>query len=107
MAGEGRKYGLYLLLASQRPWKIHPNALSQCENLILMHMNSNTDLKQLAEILSQVPFSFLSQAPTFRRGDALLVGQMVQNPTFARFEGRLTQEGGCDIPTHWANTDDS
>ena len=41
IAGEGRKYGLYLFLSTQRPSKVHQNVLSQCDNLMLMKMNSS------------------------------------------------------------------
>src|SRR5436190_4459174 len=44
IAGEGRKFGVYLLVASQRPLKVHENVLSQCDNLFLMRMNSAGDL---------------------------------------------------------------
>jgi DNA helicase HerA-like ATPase len=40
IAREGRKFGLYLLLATQRPDKLHINVLSECDNLVLMRMNS-------------------------------------------------------------------
>ena len=43
IAAEGRKYGLYLLLATQSPGKLHPDVLSQCENLLLMRTNSTGD----------------------------------------------------------------
>jgi|GEM_PF-289531 len=102
IAGEGRKFGLYLLLASQRPNKIHSNVLSQCDNLLLMRMNSHSDLAHLASILSQVPASLMEQATKFSIGESLLAGRIVQNPTFAKFEGRLSVEGGGDIPTTWA-----
>jgi hypothetical protein len=102
IAGEGRKFGLYLLLASQRPNKIHSNVLSQCDNLLLMRMNSHADLAHLASILSQVPTSLMEQATKFSIGESLLAGRIVQNPTFAKFEGRLSVEGGSDIPATWA-----
>ena len=94
IAGEGRKFGIYLLLATQRPGKIHNNVLSQCENLALMRMNSNTDLKHLADILSQVPRSLMNQATMFKQGESLLTGRIVLNTTFAQFEGRISVEGG-------------
>src|SRR5919197_3541864 len=40
IAGEGRKFGLYLLLAIRRPDKVHVNVMSKCDNLVLMRMNS-------------------------------------------------------------------
>ena len=102
IAGEGRKFGIYLLLATQRPGKIHNNVLSQCENLALMRMNSSADLNHLADILSQVPRNLMNQATMFKQGESLLAGRIVLNPTFAKFEGRISVEGGSDIPASWA-----
>lgn len=98
IAGEGIKYGLRLLLASQRPAKIHPNVLTQCENLVLMRMNSKADLEGLSPIFSQVDQALIAQARYFVQGQSLIVGEIVKSPTFAKFEGRLTYEGGGDAP---------
>ena len=95
-------FGPHLLLAGERPNKIHSNILSQCDNLLLLRMNSHADLAHLATILSQVPTSLMEQAIKFGIGESLLAGRIVQNPTFAKFEGRLSVEGGSDIPTTWA-----
>src|SRR5215203_2430749 len=103
IAGEGRKFGLYLLVATQRPSKIHANVLSQCDNLILMKMNSTSDLAHVSRIFSQAPPSFLDQSPHFAQGERLLAGKIVQNATFGGFEGRLSEEGGTDVPTSWAS----
>jgi len=102
VAGEGRKFGLYLLVATQRPSKIHANVLSQCENLVLMKMNSASDLAHISQIFSQAPDTFLEQSPRFAQGECLLAGKMVRNPTFGRFERRFSEEGGTDVPTSWA-----
>ena len=102
IAGEGRKYGLHLLLATQRPAKIRPNALSQCDNLVLMRMNSAADLAWIAEIFSFAPDSMLARAPYFSQGETLLAGGIVSRPTLARFGGRLSPEGGGDVPATWA-----
>lgn len=102
IAGEGRKFGLYMLAATQRPSKIHANVLSQCDNLILMKMNSTSDLAHVSQIFSQAPATFLDQSPHFAQGECLLAGKIVQTPTFGGFEGRFSEEGGTDVPTSWA-----
>jgi DNA helicase HerA-like ATPase len=102
IAGEGRKYGLYLFLASQRPQKLHPNVLSQCDNLVLMRMNSRSDLDALSEVFSFVPDGLLDEATRFKLGEALLAGKIAPTPLFAALGGRFTQEGGADVPTTWA-----
>jgi DNA helicase HerA-like ATPase len=106
VAGEGRKFGLYLLLSTQRPSKIHSNILSQCDNLMLMRMNSTADVNHLAGVLSHIPASLMEQATKFSLGESLLAGRIVKNPVFAKFEGRLSEEGGSDIPTTWATPGD-
>jgi hypothetical protein len=55
IAAEGRKFGINLLISTQRPQKVHENVLSQADNLILMRMNSAADLAHLAGLFSFVP----------------------------------------------------
>jgi hypothetical protein len=102
IAAEGRKYGLHLLLVTQRPDKLAPNALTQCDNLILLRLNGAADVERLAAAFSFVPRALLAEAPTFAKGEALFVGGIAGRPTRAAFEGRLSPEGGGDLPTDWA-----
>jgi DNA helicase HerA-like ATPase len=101
IAGEGRKYGLYLLLVTQRPDKLEPNALTQCDNLVLLRLNGVADVERIAAAFSFVPRALLGEAPSFAKGEALLAGGIVSRPTRAAFEGRLSREGGGDVPTPW------
>jgi DNA helicase HerA-like ATPase len=103
IAGEGRKYGLYLLMSTQRPQKIHENVLSQCDNLVLMRMNSTADVAQLAEAFSFVPASLLERANAFVQGESLVAGKIAPSPLLLRFGGRISREGGSDVPTTWAS----
>lgn len=103
IAGEGRKYGLYLLAASQRPAKLHPNVLSQCENLVLMRMGSRADLAHVQEVFSMVPADLLAEATAFELGECLVAGRIVDYPTLTRTaDRRLSREGGGDVPATWA-----
>jgi DNA helicase HerA-like ATPase len=102
IAGEGRKYGLHLLLVTQRPEKLEPNALTQCDNLLLLRLNGAADVARLAAAFSFVPPALIAEAPTFAKGEALFAGPVVARPTRAKFEGRLSPEGGGDVPTDWA-----
>lgn len=102
IAGEGRKYGLHLLLTTQRPAKVHPNVLSQCDNLVLMRMNSAADLAHVAETFSFAPAPLVGLAARFRLGEALIAGTIAPSPLLLAFGGRLSPEGGGDVPTTWA-----
>lgn len=98
IAAEGRKYGLWLLLSTQRPSKVHPNALSQCDNLALMRMSSPRDLDELAEIFGYAPGALLERASMFAQGQALFAGGFIAQPSLVQMGARLTYEGGIDVP---------
>ncbi|HEV8152692.1 MAG TPA: ATP-binding protein [Solirubrobacteraceae bacterium] len=102
IAGEGRKFGIYLLVSTQRPQKVHENVLSQCDNLVLMRMNSAADLEYAGALLSFVPPGLLSLATTFRLGEGLVAGKLSSHPALVRFGARIAQEGGSDIEATWA-----
>ena len=75
IAAEGRKFGLYLLVSTQRPQKVHPNVVTQCDNLVLMRLNSLADAAYARDVFSFVPPGLLARAPTFGLGEALVAGQ--------------------------------
>jgi DNA helicase HerA-like ATPase len=102
LAGEGRKFGLVLLVATQRPQKVHENVVSQCDNLVLMRMNSRADLGLLAETFSFVPSPLLALAADFHQGEAVVAGKLVPSPLVGRFGPRWSAEGGADVPADWA-----
>jgi DNA helicase HerA-like ATPase len=102
IAGEGRKFGIYMLVATQRPQKVHENVVSQCDNLALMRMNSLADLAYMSEVFSFVPRSLLERATAFRQGESLVAGKLVSHPTYGRFGPRYAEEGGADVPATWA-----
>jgi hypothetical protein len=98
IAAEGRKYGLWLLLSTQRPSKIHPQVLSQCDNLVLMRMNSPGDIAELARVFGFAPPVMLQASRYFVQGEALVAGGFVPAPGIIRMGARLTLEGGGDVP---------
>lgn len=97
IAAEGRKYGLWLLLSTQRPSKVHPGIISQCDNLALLKMTSPVDLAELQSVFGFVPESMLAQSPLFSQGQALFAGGFVGAPALVQMGDRLTPEGGTDV----------
>ena len=102
IAGEGRKYGIHLLLASQRPDKLPDNVLSQCDNLLLMRVNSAADRAALAQRFGFAPPGLVELSGTFGLGEWLAAGKVAPVPLLARTGSRLTLEGGADVSTDWA-----
>ena len=103
IAAEGRKYGLYLLVSTQRPHKVPENVVSQCDNLLLMRMSSGADLTGLGRLLSFVPGGLMAGATSFRMGQALVAGKVCPQPAYVQMGERITDEGGADVPATWAD----
>ena len=99
IAAEGRKFGLYLVVVTQRPQKVHAGVVSQCDNLVLMRMNSAADVAHLGEVFSFVPGGLIARAPAFDQGEALVAGKLAPHPTLIRFGARFSHEGGADVPS--------
>lgn len=97
IAAEGRKFGLWLLLSTQRPSKLPVNVLSQCDNLVLMKMASPRDLAELAAVFGYVPPALLDHAMHFTKGQALVAGGFIAAPSVVKMGARLTHEGGADV----------
>ncbi|MET0999628.1 MAG: ATP-binding protein [Marmoricola sp.] len=97
LANEGRKYGIWMLLCSQRPSRIHESVLAQCDNLALMRMNSPGDLSQLERVFGFAPAEMLRAAPGFRKGECLMAGTFAPAPAFVQVRARRTREGGSDV----------
>ena len=98
IAAEGRKFGLYLLVSTQRPQKVHENVVSQCDNLVLMRLNSAADLAYLAERVVR------AAALLARRGRSGWArrswpARSLAPPPLVRFGARIAEEGGADVPT--------
>jgi hypothetical protein len=104
IAAEGRKFGLYLLTSTQRPHKISDEVVSQCDNLLLMRMNSEGDLSHLRDTFSFVPSGLFERAHTFGLGEALVAGKIVPHATYVQLGARVSREGGADIASTWAST---
>lgn len=97
IAAEGRKFGLWLLLSTQRPTKIHPNVLSQCDNLALMRVNAPRDLAELADVFGFASEEAIRRSAGFTQGQALFAGGFISTPTFTQMGQRITEEGGGDV----------
>jgi hypothetical protein len=105
IAAEGRKFGRFLILVSQRPDKLDRMIMSECENRAVMRVGSSFILRTTCEILGLdgiIPR--IDKVLDFDLGRALLVGPwMADEPAFLVSAARRTQEGGRDLQwEHWA-----
>jgi hypothetical protein len=83
IAKEGRKYGVGLMLVSQRPSEIDPTVLAQCGTIIAMRLTNDADRSQVESCASDNLAGLLSMLPILRTGEALVVGDAVGLPVRA------------------------
>ncbi len=97
IASEGRKFGIFLVLITQRPSKIHPDALSQCNSQIIMRITNPEDQNAVATSSERMSADLLSDLPGLNIGEAVIVGEMTRVPVMVKIKKRKTREGGADI----------
>ncbi len=83
IAKEGRKYGVGLMLVSQRPSEVDATILSQCGTIIALRLTNDLDRSQVTSCASDNLKSLFSMLPILRTGEALIVGEAVNMPVRA------------------------
>jgi len=86
IAKEGRKYGVYLGLVSQRPAELDATILSQCNTLFAMRLANDRDQSLLRSAVSDAAANLLSFVPSLGTREVLAFGEGVALPTRLRFK---------------------
>jgi len=80
IAREGRKYGIGLVIVSQRPKGIDPNVLSQMNSLCVLKIVQPEDQAYVKQYSEWMTDEMLAALPTLERGEAILLGEWVRMP---------------------------
>jgi ABC-type dipeptide/oligopeptide/nickel transport system ATPase component len=80
IAREGRKFGLGLVVASQRPSELSKTVLSQCNSFIVHRLQNPEDLRYFREIVPGIYGQLLDQLPALAPRSALVLGECVKAP---------------------------
>jgi DNA helicase HerA-like ATPase len=91
IAKEGRKYGVYLALVTQRPAELDPTIISQCSTLFAMRMANDRDQALLRSAVSDAAANLLGFVPSLGTREVLAFGEGVALPTRLRFR---------EVPAH-------
>lgn len=100
IAKEGRKYGVSLLLSSQRPAEISETIFSQCNNFIAMRLTNPNDQMYVKKLLPDTMGNLIDKLPTLKAGEALLVGESIVLPSIIQIEPCALPPSSNDIP-YW------
>ena len=86
IAKEGRKFGLSLMVASQRPSEISPTVLSQCANYIIHRLQNPDDIGHFKDVMPSQSRRLLDQVTLLGAGEAILVGSAFHIPARATIQ---------------------
>ena len=86
IAKEGRKYGVYLGLVTQRPAELDATIISQCNTLFAMRLANDRDQALLRSAVSDAAANLLSFVPSLGTREVLAFGEGVALPTRLRFK---------------------
>lgn len=83
---EGRKFGFFLTLASQRPADISPTIISQIHNFFVHRLVNDNDLKMLANTMPTLDRSSYSQISSLGQGEAIITGNAMKVPALVKID---------------------
>lgn len=98
IAKEGRKYGITLMLASQRPSEISETIFSQCNNFITMRLTNPNDQNYVKRLLPDTMGQLIDKMPTLKSGECLLIGDAVVLPSIVKIDECNLKPSSNDIP---------
>lgn len=106
ISSEGRKFGLGLMLISQRPAKIDGNVLGRCGMHVIHKVTNPNDLKTIASSLEGFSVGMEQEISSLPMGTALVMGAGIPTPVLVDIRARETNHGCADIQITGANNDE-
>ncbi len=97
IAKEGRKYGVTLLLASQRPSEISETIFSQCNTFISMRLTNPDDQNYIKRLLPDTVGDITNLLPSLKEGEALIMGNSISIPSIVKIEQCTMPPSSIDI----------
>ena len=85
VAKEGRKYGVGLMLVTQRPSELDETVMSQCGTIIALRMNNNKDRSHVRGAIQDELQTMIDLLPNLRTGEAIISGEAVKIPSRVQF----------------------
>ena len=98
IAKEGRKYGVSLLIASQRPSEISETIFSQCSNFLAMRLTNPDDQSYVRRLLPDTLGNITEGLPSLEAGEALLIGEATIMPCVVYVTPCEPEPSSSDIP---------
>jgi len=97
VAREGRKFGVGLILVSQRPKELDPSVLSQTNNKIVLRVVEPGDIRYIQAASEQLSEDLASVLPGLSSGEAVVIGSMARLPAIVKVDLCTARTGGSDV----------
>lgn len=81
IAKEGRKYGIGLLIVSQRPAELNTTIMSQCNNIVSLKVTNDRDKSAVAAMLTDSLVGIVEMLPNLDVGECVVVGDAIMLPS--------------------------
>ena len=98
IAAEGRKFGLGLLVISQRPARVDKNVISQCNTQIILRVTNPNDLRALSKGIEGMSADLEDDIMRLPLGTAMLVSNEIERPVTVNIRPRKSKHGGISPP---------
>ena len=126
IAKEGRKYGIGLMLVSQRPSDVEATVLSQCNSWLILRLTNSSDQEHVSKFLPDSLLGLTKMLSSLTRREAIFVGEAAALPSRIKInklskeqlpdsndisfvEGWLnppnSEESLCEIADRWVKHD--
>lgn len=86
IAKEGRKYGISLMVVSQRPSEVSDTIFAQCNNFVSLRLTNTSDQTYIKNLLPNNTSSIADVLPTLQPGQCLIVGDATPLPSIVQME---------------------
>lgn len=86
IAKEGRKYGISLMVVSQRPSEVSDTIFAQCNNFVSLRLTNTSDQTYIKNLLPNNTNSVADVLPTLQPGQCLIVGDATPLPSIVQME---------------------
>ncbi|HET6398205.1 MAG TPA: ATP-binding protein, partial [Candidatus Thermoplasmatota archaeon] len=106
VASEGRKFGMGLVIVSQRPAKIDKNVLSQCNTQVVLKVTNPNDLKAIIQSVEGISAELADEIQRLPVGACMVAGGGLTQPVFVDVRPRLTRHGGRSVSVLHQEVDD-
>lgn len=105
IAKEGRKYGLSLMVVSQRPSEVSETIFSQCNNFVVLRLTNVNDQNCVKRLLPDNNSALVDVLPTLAAGESLVVGDATTVPAIIKMDmpNPRPKSDSVDFYTQWKN----